>query len=250
MRFLVISAGPGAIFWQSVLDIMKNQSAEPIYIATVKNAVSLYPESDYHFVNNANLKKFSNLTAKKIMLRNPESYYFGKYDHIYTLSGHYHETNFEKFKEQLNMNIDTEFRPMGYGIMVEIVIPYLVSLGAKEIITVGWDIGAPDGLNKQFDHSEPVLKRQLKLMKFKKIIKALAPDKFTNLLRYTIYLKNLIAFHTGRVIFRGAQSLSESREISNKIEHVGDYCSENGVQLKIYSNSVWMKNQYAESIPE
>ena len=233
---IVISAGPSAFKWKDMYDSIKDQNP---FVVCIKQAIELEGASDIcdvHFINPYNLKKYSYKKKPLIIFSDAldAPRVFNKYDVHMVVSKDKnvgleetlaYKHNFDDFLiEKSGTN-----RPWGPGIIYESVFYSLLFMGAKKIITVGWDIADSSGGNKHFYDNKSAFK----------VIDEGVRKVFYKLRIGFIY--NYVSYLLGRK-YNFAGMLEGEAEITSKsIPYLKNWLASKSVELEIVSDSKWMK---------
>lgn len=246
---LVISGGPSAIEWESVLEDRKSQ--QPVIIC-IKDAIKLVGDlCDLHFLNSSNLVKYnSHFEALTVMTHNGftvptfssfdvEFYVLDKLigDSKYSLAA---KKNFECY----TLNNTGVYRPVGPGIMHETVIFSLVHLGFKKITTIGWDIADENGANIHFNDKGTLFNQVAassgERANLRNQIKLLLKD-MTCLKKLSRTVVSAMPYYFGSKINVSLMHEGEAEIVSSSIASLKDWLTTKGITLEIISNSKWTK---------
>lgn len=120
-------------------------------------------------------------------------------------------------------------RPWGPGIIYESVFYSLLFMGAKKIITVGWDIADSSGGNKHFYDKKSVFK----------VVDEIIRKVFYKLRIGLVY--NYVSYLLGRKYNYAGMLNGEADITSKSVPYLKSWLASKNVELEIVSDSKWMK---------
>jgi len=262
---LIISAGPSAIHWEEVYDVLADK--KPIVIC-VKQAIHLAKDAcDMHFVNWCNLENYSELYREhknilSVYVHDRDQRKYGHYDIEYIHEGKCAEN--PEYISGLNRDYDNfsieklgRNRFPGPSIMLDSVLPTMVYMGIKEIYTVGWDLG-DIGENVLEDHNihfydkgpTPEYSPNIKFENFKEILKKIKLfDLFKGLKKSFSFFPNTIKFHSGKMLNTKWQTFgysplinqygSEVEIIKDSLPSLFSWLEEKEISIRVVTPSPW-----------
>lgn len=157
---LILGCGPSFADFtdEDLIRISENK-----VVFAIKQAQSRLPDLiDYHFLNDNNLQDYFYPEKTKIVVEGPQG--FPKFlsdvaDFLFVIN------NNSDFSKSLSSTHDFDawtlnnsplFRPWGPGIMYETVLFFAEHIGAKNIYTIGWDLGPPGDNTRKHFYNTPV----------------------------------------------------------------------------------------------
>lgn len=205
---------------------------------------------DYVFANSFNLKKsYVSCPEKLIYVGHPRYPIFSNF-----LA--YLETKYVKNSDlAASVAFTCEFESLeicegkrdqewGPGIMYEGVIPTLMHMGFRKIVTIGWDIADSSGFNTHFDDkqytsgdNEIYNKFKSKRLTFLAFAVQIIPHCLFRAVRRFKYRKQ---FELGECVFPAAMQQGEAELLSGSIAPMRAWLERKGIEIDIRTNSTWM----------
>jgi len=233
---LVVSAAPSSAKWS---EVYKSISGQAPVVACIKQAVEiegLNSICDIHFINPYNLKKYKYKNKPLVIFSGAVDAprVFNDYDLKMNVCKNKNANLSETLASKLNFD-DHLFeksgivRPWGPGIMYESVFYTLLHMGAKKIITVGWDIADSKGGNKHFYDKKSIVD----------IVDYFFRQMCSRFRISIIY--NWVSYSLGRKYNHAGMVQGEAEVTSKSVPHIQSWLLSKGTELQIISDSKWMK---------
>lgn len=242
---LVVSAGPSCVQWKKVYSRLC-ESEDKVILVAVKQALELLGDlCDFHFINTVNLKKYrsfdscivvytKNASADPALCKRDVTFEImerlDRDSFFLALTGNY---------GVYELKNTGPYRPPGPGIMHESVFFTLAHLGVSKIVTVGWDIADPGGMNSHYYDRRDSADHMVVSGAVKNIIARLGFLVFARKIRGVL---NYFRYQMGGKINPSPMFFGEAEMVARSIPDLRCWLNKKGVALEIVSDSDWFRN--------
>jgi len=246
---VIITGGP------SLSEINKekiiNFSKDKLVIAIKQTASLVDYNFDFHLINEFNYSLDDKIDTDGIKIKiaiESSNFKTPNYNEDILLNISRNKLDFNEslaIKKNFNDYLieESQYRPLGPGIMHELGIYLPLLLGCKKVYVLGWDIGSisTDKIVRFYDNKSYYKSLTYFIYKLSPIFHNLFLIRFENLIRYFIFYTKI-----NRNILMNNPGIrkSESIKIAQSTEDLFDFYNDKGLELLICSKKSLVSNKF------